>query len=90
MTTTTRPILRSPDQRKPKPKRLYTVKLTAFKKNDHDLQLVIPAYSPEEAWAKAQAKSWGFAYFVEAPEIFPQQKSSPTLGLPQDSNPDNY
>lgn len=84
MTTTTRPKLIAPEQRKPKRKQLYIVKLIAFKKNDHDLQLVIPAYSANEAWAYAQQQCWGFCYYIQSPQLFiGQQKSSPATGLPQ-------
>lgn len=76
MTTTTRPILKSPVQKSPVQKKLYIVKLTAFKKNDHDLRLVIPAHSANEAWAYAQRQCWGFAYFIEAPQIFANKKAA--------------
>ena len=46
-------------------KQIYRFRLIAFKKNDHDIYLNIPANSILEAWAEAKRRSFGFPYYLQ-------------------------
>ena len=80
MKTTTRPIS-EPVQKEPR--KLYVFKLTSFKKNDRNLRMVVSASSKSQAWSEARRRSYGFAYYLEEPQIFLNKKAAQPLDCPQ-------
>lgn len=56
----------------------YRFRLTAFKKNDRNLELTISAPSIIEAWAEARLRSFGFPYYLESIQK-PNKKAAPSV-----------